>query len=178
MPQYSQVAQVGDTVRMGLQGDPLFPPSYSISRPTATVESVDAQGDEHLVHLRMGDGSSKTVSSMSLAPDSLWEFSDATLAEVMEREQARHQHVRVDEAKFRGLAHAAPAPSVAPEAELATLEDELRAERERNAAFRGVAIDSVKGLAEDIRRLDTARNCRFCHVFGDGYDRKLGTHRR
>ena len=90
MPQFSDVARPGDRVLMGLEGDPLFPYS-SESRPGATIMDVQKSGDEYLIDLQMGDGSTKHVSSLTLSPTETWEFTEDAFRGVLDRQEPETQ---------------------------------------------------------------------------------------
>ena len=87
MPQFAQVAQVGDIVHLGLEGDPLFPSSFSESRPSATITSIEERANDHLIGMQLQDGSNVKYSSMTLAADQVWEFTDDTFQNVMHRQK-------------------------------------------------------------------------------------------
>lgn len=167
MPQFSQVAERGDKVLMGLEGDPMFPTKYRGSRPTATIENIEKNDDEYLVNLRMEDGTSKQVSSMSLSPNDVWEFTDDAFEGVMEREQERQESItemnRSESELYRGTQDALAR-------EITELKNELRAERELNKTFHNTVIDSFREFSNDICKLDTNKDCQFCHVFNNQYN--------
>ena len=172
MPQFSQVARPGDQVLMGLEGDPMFPTKYRGSnRPTAVIQNVDQEGDEYTVNLKLSDGSTKEVSSMSLSPADVWEFTDDTFQNVVEREKASAQHraeaelAAQQDTDYRGTNDLSR--------EVQELKNELNAERELNKTFHNTVIDSFREFANDICKLDKNQACQFCHVFNNQYNQMM-----
>ena len=168
MPQFSDVAEPGDRVYMGLEGDPLFPSNYKDDRPVATIEGVEKQDEEYLVSLRMQDGSVKRVSSMSLSPTDSWEYTDASFERVMEREKVKQEERHRAEATFRG-ARAENATSehyrgtsAALGRDIESLQTELQEERNRGQVFRNAIVEAMGALAEDVKKLDRNGKCEFC----------------
>lgn len=174
MPQFSQVAARGDKVLMGLEGDPMFPSKYrGSSRPEATIQNVeDNGGGEYMVNLRMQDGSIKEVSSMTLSPTDVWEFTDDAFEHVMEREQEKEAKHRAESQlystsetiAYRGNSHESDISL-----QITELKDELRTERELNKTFHNTVIDSFREFSNDICKLDKNKACQFCHVFNQQY---------
>ena len=68
MPQFSSVAEAGDTVLMGLEGDPAFPYANT-RRPMATVDRVDRDAVNGTPGtLRLPGGSTGTINEHTIAP--------------------------------------------------------------------------------------------------------------
>ena len=90
MPQFNKVAEVGDQVLMGLEGDPSFPYAHG-ERPEATIMNIERDKSGTQIQLRMANGSTKMVNEFSIAPSEVWEYSDASFARVMDRERAANE---------------------------------------------------------------------------------------
>jgi hypothetical protein len=171
MPQFAKVAEVGDTVMMGLEGDPANPWVDSASRPMATIIDKSSQVDGTSVKLRMDDGTERTVNEYSIAPGDVWEFTDDSFAKVMEREraaQARAEEPIVPDSAYRGEA------SIVDELrrEIQNLKAELDSEKRLTRSFQNTYIMTMKELANDVMKLDTEGNCAdFCRTFSSEYDK-------
>jgi hypothetical protein len=171
MPQFAKVAEVGDTVMMGLEGDPANPWSNSAARPMATIVDKSSHVDGTSVKLRMDDGTERSVNEYSIAPGDVWEFTDDTFANVMEREraaQARAEEPIVPDSAYRGDA------SVVNEMrrEIQNLKAELDSEKRLVRSFQNTYIMTMKELANDVMNLDTRGDCAsFCRTFSSEYDK-------
>lgn len=169
MPQFNKVARAGDEVLLGLEGDPAFPFKAS-NRPTATIERVNHTEAGTEVTLKMADGSTRHVSEYSIAPNEVWEYSDAAFASVMERERkangdrmsASRAEQAISEPAFRGDNHL--------KREVAQLRAELQAERDLTQNFHNTYIASLHELAQDVCKLDTTgKHANFCRTFNSEY---------
>lgn len=191
MPQFGKVAQPGDTVLMGLEGDPLFPTDWKDSRPTAKVLGVQERANDQLVSLQMQDGTVQTVSSMSLAADQVWEFDDTSFRNVLERQR------RQTDTEYRGVDNATKndmetlqamrndietlKESMAQYRGTNALQDEikdlrlqLQAERDQTKAFHNTVIASMNEMAGDICKLDSSgKSTEFCQVLKSEYSKLL-----
>ena len=107
MPQFSKVANKGDTVLMGLEGDPLFPFKNDETRPSGVITEIKHRENDSLITLNMNDGTTKEFSSMSLAADQVWEFDDESFQNVMERQKKEmdraEESVPEPEPEYRGV---------------------------------------------------------------------------
>lgn len=168
MPNFSKVAQVGDQVLMGLEGDPAFPYSYG-NRPYGTVVEVyDVHGEPTLT-LECSDGSRKSVNSYTISPTDVWEFTDQSFSNVLERERVQQEALSNNRAeshfsdeKYRGGQNL--------EDQVAQLRAELETERQLTRNFHNTYIASLHELANDVCKLDTTGNhANFCRTFNDEY---------
>ena len=100
---------------MGLDGDALFPAKYRGigNRPTAVVQNVQKTDDEYLVNLKLSNGATKTVSSMTLSPTDVWEFTDKSFEGVVRREKAHAMEQHRAEQELQRAAQAARSASPA-----------------------------------------------------------------
>ena len=173
MPQFSKVAKSGDTVLMGLEGDPLFPKSFSDSRPTATINDIVERESDYLVKLEMGDGTIKEVSSMTLAADQLWEFDDVTFRNVMERQRKAHEPETTEkELEYRGAV--GEDVLIKLTTQIDELKQELAAEKETSRNFHNTMIASMNEMASDICKLDSkGENTEFCRTLKSEYSKLL-----
>jgi|MDTE01.1.fsa_nt_gb hypothetical protein len=171
MPQFSDVAKVGDEVHMGLVGDPAFPYQDG-ARPVATVSSVEKHGENVQINLAMEDGTTKKVDKYTISPDGVWEFTDESFKNVLQREreafemraEARMQP-RKEEISYRGID--------AANAEIQKLRAELQAEKELVRNFHNTYIASLSELASDICKLDTDHAANFCRTFKAEYEKMV-----
>lgn len=175
MPQFSKVAAKGDTVLMGLEGDPLFPFNNN-DRPKAVITDIEHRNNDSIVRLKMNDGSTKEVSSMTLAADQVWEFDDTSFQNVMDRQKAEMQaraerKIETPPTEYRGIDN-----SLVEELrnEIDTLKRELATERENSKNFHNTMIASMNEMASDICKLDSTngKNTEFCQTLKGEY-RKL-----
>jgi len=196
MPQFGKVAEKGDTVMMGLEGDSLFPYANKNSRPSATITDVKHRANDTLVSLSLSDGSIKEVSSMSLAPDQVWEFDDKSFKHVLDR-QKKAMEARSESAvpkSYRGISEdlsktieelrsdieALKSQSyrgVSGEAqemrsEINSLKQQLSIEHKNTSNFHNTVIASLKEMASDICKVDPGgKHTQFCSELKNQYDR-------
>lgn len=176
MPQFSKVAAKGDTVLMGLEGDPLFPFQDMNSRPKAVISGIEHRKNDSLIKLQMHDGTTKEVSSMTLAADQVWEFDDDSFQNVMER-QKREMDSRAEEKvePYRGIEHE---KDIITElrSEIHYLKRELSIERENSKNFHNTMIASMNEMAGDICKLDTSGNkTEFCRTLKGEYEKMIAS---
>lgn len=166
LPQFSEVARPGDTVMMGLEGDPAFPFSGR-DRPKATIKAVNRAESGIDVTLGFENGQTKVVNSYSIAPGEVWEYTDPSFANVMERERkAAEMRNRSESQVYRG--------NSSLEEQVASLKAELAAEREHTRNFHNTYIASLHELANDVCKLDTSgKLAPFCRTFNKEYEHML-----
>jgi hypothetical protein len=180
MPNFTKVAQVGDSVLMGLEGDPVFP-YYSAPRPIARVVNVSDDADP-TVTLSLNDGSQKVVNSYTIAPNDVFEFTDESFANVLERERKQQEemmreqqalHSKQQEQQELSRAESSTYRSTSSlETQIASLRAELDAERQLTRNFHNTYIASLHELANDVCKLDVSGNlAQFCRTFNDEYSR-------
>lgn len=163
------VARVGDEVHMGLEGDPANPYT-DMARPTATIQDVKNVGTNVHIQLGMADGTTKMVDKYTISPGDVWEFTDASFANVLDREQkaqaSRAEAMMMKSApvdkKYRGV------DSLTSQIE--QLRADLNAERELVKSFHNTYIASMSELATDICKLDSNNEANFCRTFKKEYD--------
>jgi hypothetical protein len=170
MPEFSKVVQKGDTVLMGLEGDPLFPYSQN-SRPGATVSDVKHRNNDSLITLSFSDGSRKEVSSLSLAADQVWEFDDDSFRNVMQRQQQKNEQMTE---KYRGVGKSSEIDQL--KQQIDTLTRSLELERENNKNFHNTMIASMNEMASDICGMDSSgRNAEFCRTLKSEYGKLMAS---
>lgn len=174
MPQFTKVAAVGDTVMMGLEGDPAFPTAWKNgTRPMATITDVVSEVDGTSVKLRMDDGTQKVVNEYSIAPGDVWEYTDEAFSNVMERERKAQEiamsraETPVADASYRG--DKSIVDDLRQEVEL--LKAQLSEERALTRSFQNTYIMTMKELANDVMKLDTSGSASFCRTFAHEYDK-------
>lgn len=173
MPQFSKVAKPGDTVLMGLEGDPLFP-YQDAKRPKAEILSIKERDNDYMVNLALEDGTTKEVSSMTLAADQVWEFDDSTFKNVLNREQKAYESRAEDNIEvptstdYRGFSEIQDLKS-----QVANLTQMLEDERQTAKNFHNTMIASLNEMAGDICKLDTSGNAEFCKVLNSEYSKLM-----
>lgn len=175
MPQFSKVAAEGDTVLMGLEGDPLFPFKSGRERPSAVITKVTHRDNDSIVTLRMKDGSTQNVNSMTLAADQIWEFDDKSFQTVLERQKAEvtaRSESKVEEVpEYRGIDDSVVNSL---KQEIDSLKQELAAERENSKNFHNTMIASMNEMASDICKLDTSgKHTDFCKTLTGEYTKLM-----
>jgi hypothetical protein len=175
MPQFSKVAEPGDTVLLGLEGDPLFPFDET-NRPKATIEHIDQREHDTLVTLRKEDGTKMTTSTMSLAADQVWEFDDASFQKVLDRQrkefeaESRELKSEISDSEYEaesGLIHTL-------RSEIDDLRTQLAQERENTRNFHNTMIASINEMAGDICKLDkNGSSTGFCRTLTSEYGKMM-----
>ena len=167
MPQFSEVAEVGDEVELGLKGDPLFPDSFKLERPLATISAVDHHSSGTVVTLTHANGTNQTIQPGSLSPDAVWEFTDNTFQNVLQREEqlaSRAEEPVMPE--YRGVDDLRQ--------EIAQLRMDLDAERATRLNFNNTYIETLKEMSHDIIGLSQGAEVTFANMFSQEYDRMRG----
>ena len=183
MPNFSKVARVGDTVLMGLDGDPAFPYPNG-NRVTGQITDVqNINGDNH-VTIQCSDGNVKTVNSFTIAPGEVWEFSDESFASVLERERREQEMTmransevmmgeekrmnRAEESQYKAIDHDL-------QTQIAELRAELESERQLTRNFHNTYIASLHELANDVCKIadKSGTMAQFCNTFNTEYSRMV-----
>lgn len=167
MPSFAEVAQVGDTVNLGLVGDPLFPDAYTSERPMATISAVDHHQDGTTVTLTHGDGRTQVIPPGSLAPNQVWEYTDNAFEKVLQREHdyaARAEEAVMPEPPdYRGTDDL--------RREVQQLRADLEAERALRQDFNNTYIETLKEFSHDIIGVANGSGVTFATMFSEEYDK-------
>lgn len=170
MPKFNQVAQIGDNVLMGLEGDPKFPYTNPNERLSATIKDITRKSTGTEIQLKLSDGTSKTVNEYSIAPADVWEYSDQGFQKVFERERKKVQSENMRSS--RAEATLAEPGSKSLQAQIAQLRSELETERQMTRNFHTTYVASLHELASDVCKLDTSgKHASFCRTFNEEYDK-------
>ena len=146
MPEFSNVARPGDEVYMGLEGDPCFP-YLDCKRPVGVVQHVDSSNaDETIVTLNI-DNVQKKVSSLSLSPRDVWEFTDKSFRGVLQR-NAPNEPASASPPPYRGGADHKSVQAL--QADIDAIASKLTAQNENTRAFQNTLITSLSAMADDI----------------------------
>jgi len=169
MPKFNEVAQPGDSVLMGLEGDPKFPYTAS-NRPSATIETITRNNTGTEIRLKLSNGTYKTVNEYSVGPADVWEYSDHAFQQVFERErnkvQPKQSHTSRSESAL------AESGSKSLQAQISQLRSELESERQMTRNFHTTYVASLHELASDVCKLDTSgKHASFCRTFNNEYDK-------
>jgi hypothetical protein len=171
MPQFTKVAEKGDTILMGLEGDPLFP-FKNKERLTGTITGIKHRENDSLVRINLSNGKTREYNSMSLAADEVWEFDDKTFKNVLERQQKSENNVNVKE--YRGTASNQIEYKETIETmskEISQLKSKLSHEEKQSKQFHNTVVASLNEMAKEICNLDTSgKNTEFCRTLKSEYD--------
>lgn len=169
MPSFAEVAEIGDTVELGLKGDPLFPDAYATERPMATISGVNHQEDGTTVTLMHADGSSQVIAPGALAPTQVWEYTDSAFEKVLQRE---HDYAARAEESIM------PPPQMpdyrgtdALRLEVQQLRADLEAERALRQNFNNTYIETLKEFSHDIIGVANGSGVTFATMFSEEYDK-------
>lgn len=165
MPEFARVARPGDEVYMGLQGDPCYPDTFLTDRPTAIIQNVDLSNpEEAFVTLQTNRGETMKLSSLTLKPQHVWEFTDKAFRGVLDRENALATSRAEDKQPVRN------ANEDVLRQEIQELRAELTTQRENSKNFQNTIIASMKEMANDILKIDSNQNrAEFSKVFSTEY---------
>lgn len=177
MPNFSQVAEPGDVVRMGLKGDPLYNESAAHLGTIQNVRIGDDE-DERIVSIMNNEtGVVREFSSSSIKPGELWEFTDDSFKHVLEREQAKYRAeqsissvpILEEESSYRGNDDIMSLRS-----EISHLRSLLNDQEMKQKDFSNVVIQTMREMASDICKMDpTGKNAGFCRVFDQQYTQMM-----
>lgn len=179
MPNFAQVAEVGDEVATGLVGDPLY---REATRFVGNIEKIQqGEGEEKLISIRdSASGQVKTFSSQSIKPNEVWEFTDSGFKNVLERERRAQEmraesELKAENAKkdYRGLFGKSSQDKVIDDlrAELSLLKTKMEEDRKTTQSFNNTVISSMHEMASDICKLDvTGEKAEFCKIFNTQFD--------
>jgi hypothetical protein len=154
MPAFSEQAYRGDKILLGLEGDELFPDSYRSSRPLLTI--IDVQKTESGYDVSAIDYRSNktyTLSSNTVDPRFVWEFTDESFENVLQRA----------EAKYRSSAQPSASQSSSLESRFDALESQYRSAAESNQKFRDAVIEGMSEMAREISDMGEAPFSRMLH---------------
>ena len=172
MPNFANVAQKGDVVRMGLEGDPLYDPSLAKYGTIERIENGDL-ADEKIVTIRDNEsGTVRSFSSTSIKPNEVWEFTDDTFKNVLNREQEKH---RAEQAIVQ---HQEPENTYRGSNEVQMLRDEIsnlramiESESTQRKDFSNTVIETMKEIASDVCK--TNSDAPFCRMFQSEYHKMV-----
>jgi hypothetical protein len=109
MPKFASHAQAGDEIMLGLEGDPSFPSEFQADRPMGTIVKVKETPNGNALKVKMSTGKVVTVHPNSFDPKMVWEFTDDSFQNVLQRslkQQAEPEPAAIGEAA--AAARAAP----------------------------------------------------------------------
>jgi hypothetical protein len=184
MPNFASVAQRGDVIRMGLEGDPFYNKSMAKLGTIESIQKGDVM-DEKIVSIRDHDsGNLKQFSSSSIKPNEVWEFTDESFKKVLNREQEKHRaEAELKAAEFKAAQQANSAEKIVPyrgelnldalRSEITELKTLIQQDQQRNKDFNNTVIETMKEIAGDVCKMDTGNNASFCKIFEGEYTRML-----
>lgn len=159
MPRFSDVVREGDEVQLGLDGDPLFPEEWNTHRPYGVVTQVKNTDEGASLRVQLNSGETVTLPSYSLDPEKVWEFTDRSFENVLERQS--------DDVTYR---------SASPEADLQREIDELKINKMQQEQFNETLLSTLNEMARDYCKLAAAsgEEAGFCNVFTTEYAKMMG----
>lgn len=156
VPRFNQHVQPGDEVLMGIQGDALFPYADA-TRPRMTVKSVDrSQSDPSSVELVLSDqtGREVVVPRNNIDASKLWEFSDDSFNNVVER----------------AVSASASAQATGSRSSASASERSIEARMDEMDAFKKKVVMTLNEMAKEVRKAKNGEECTFCTLFNETYD--------
>lgn len=171
MPNFANVAEKGDVVRMGLEGDPLYDPSLAKFGTIEGIEDGD-MADEKIVSIRDHDsGKVRAFSSTSIKPNEVWEFTDSTFKNVLQREQAKHRAEQAindvpPEEVYRGSDQINMLRD-----EISNLRAMIEMETSQRKDFSNTVIETMKEIASDVCKSNA--DAPFCRMFQSEYTKMV-----
>lgn len=168
MPNFANVAERGDVVRMGLEGDPLYDSSLA---KFGTIQNI-REGEianEKIVTIRDNDtGKVRAYSSTSIKPNELWEFTDDSFKNVLNREQEKHraEQAIVDIPKDVEVYRGSEEVNMLRD-EISNLRSMIEMETNQRKDFSNTVIETMKEIASDVCKSNS--NAPFCKMFQAEY---------
>ena len=160
---------------MGLEGDPAFPFKNAASRPVARVAAINRDATEGTtVTLNLSNGETKKVNEFTIAPPDVWEFTDASFKNVMDRERVKQEReaARAESAMRRSATEYRGDTSNNLQKQVDSLRKALEEERQLTRNFHNTYIASLHELANDVCKLDsTGKNAQFCRTFNQEFEK-------
>lgn len=152
-------AAVGDTILLGIEGDDHMPTKYRGARPQGTIVKIKKEGSpDSTLRVQLDSGKQVDLHPFHLAGDRVWEFTDASWANVLSRSSSKPQAQA-----YRGSGD-----------DMGTMRQQLsdmsqRFDREMAEAksFNSALVESIAQLTGEIQQ--TNPNARFSKVFQEEY---------
>lgn len=169
MPRFSAHVREGDHIHLGLQGDPLFPESYKSNRPTGVVtavKSLDESKELTSIRVRMEDGATIDLHPGTLDPQRVWEFTDTSYNQVLERATRASQPAE-DQPTYRGGGGGGPDELAELRRELADMRDSFEKEMHESRVFNNTLLATLNEMASDVCKSNA--DAKFCSVFVTEY---------
>lgn len=168
MPNFANVAEKGDVVRMGLEGDPLYNSSLAKFGTIEMIENGDMP-DEKIVSIRDHEsGNVRAFSSTSIKPNEVWEFTDSTFKNVLQREQVKHRAEQAinDQQVYRGSDQINMLRD-----EISNLRSLIEMETVQRKDFSNTVIETMKEIASDVCKSNS--DAPFCRMFQSEYTKMV-----
>lgn len=157
MPKLSEYVQIGDKIYRGLEGDPRFPYANS-QRPEGTVMNIHNRGDGLVdLDVKLDSGEKVTLAAGSIAEDQVWEFSEDTFKNVLERTLKSEQSSGPE---YRGTIKS-------NNLEVVELRNALEAQIKESNEFNQTIVKTLNEMAKDIVKINPSS--KFCSVFANEY---------
>lgn len=183
IPRFNQFVNEGDVIMMGIEGDPLYP-FHEGERPMATVKRVDRddQDPTNVSLLLDVDGVETTVPKNNIDPNLVWEFTEKSFQNVVERAMENSNDFVASSSS--GASGALPQgnsdASTMSMAEMAqrlnayeTVFAQIANELDETRKFNTNVVRTFKQMSKDVLRLDSDGECKFCQLFTDEYKENM-----
>ena len=152
MQQYAGHITVGDRLRLGMEGDPVYAYRSAADAPRGDVISVQRDDDGLVsIQVKLNDGSVEAVDNLSVDPRRVWEIDPAYLPTFTAKAIARSVGATVreddaghDESRAAQQLHQASA----------AMEEKLQHELSDLKQYRGQMQDRLGLLSEQLRDVD------------------------
>lgn len=161
---FHRAADVGDEIAFGIMGDKEMPVTYRGStRPTGTIVDIKNKGSENAtLKVKMNDsGRMKIVHPYGVDPSRIWEFSEKSWPNVLERSRPRPQ-------TYRGSAETLKGDEIATlRKEMSDMRTTFEKELAASRSFANALVASMGEVANEVSA--ASKDAKFCHAFKQEY---------
>lgn len=160
MPKLSEHVQVGDQILLGLEGDPNFP--YEMSeRPEGVVRNVSNTNGLVDLSVELNNGDLVKLSAGSIAPDQVWEFTEDSFRNVLER------NIKVSSTVESAATPVDDLSAYRGSNDVSELKAMLETQIKENNEFNQTLVKTLNEIAKDVVSLNP--EAKFCSVFASEY---------
>ena len=153
VPAFSEHAEAGDVIHLGLEGDDYFPATYRGNRPELTVvrKELASDGSYDIVARDNSTQEEVMLRGNSGDPRWWWECSDGSFEEVLAREGR----------KYRGAVETVDTGSL--EERISKLERDYRSALQETTRFKNAAVEAMSEIAREVSGIGNAPFSRMLH---------------
>ena len=154
-------AAVGDTIKLGIEGDDQMPARYRGKRPTGTIVRIKNEGTEYsTLRVQLDTGRQIDIHPYQLGGDKVFEFDDKSWENVLAR-----SNPKASEAAYRGSSG---------DIEISTMRQQMHDMRQeinrRNAEsdnFQSAIVDAMAQITGEMNEYNP--KAKFSKVFQEEY---------